>query len=285
MAVLSWLIRDFCVSPPPPEMPTAIYGLLPPTLNRIPIMATLNPKSFNRYAAYRFSLALHCVVEVGVGGSESIRGHIVANGESGCPWLFRRSRGSSWRFQTQQREKEREHAEKVGRLLALGRQLANIEESVTTKICPSSVKITTTPPPTQRLPSRQTHRRTLHHSAQGTPTGSVVPPPQLESFKLSHRRTLRAMRSQQDTTTSSSSISRPETETEDDGDQDADGDIEMSQDRDTNENIPPPLPHPHPHVRRAVGVVSDLPPPNGGAGGPSDSLEVDLDAHYNQYDE
>ncbi|TDL16402.1 hypothetical protein BD410DRAFT_844448 [Rickenella mellea] len=118
----------------------------------------------------------------------------------------------------------------------------------------------------------------------GTPTGSVVvpgrdrsgtvvarpiwdtqPPPQPESFRLSRRRTLRARarQPQQVATTSSSSTSRPETETEDDGDQDVDGDIEMSQDQ----------------ARRAVGIVSDSPPPNGGAGGPSDSLEVDLDAH------
>ncbi|KAH8105525.1 hypothetical protein DFH11DRAFT_1644379 [Phellopilus nigrolimitatus] len=37
------LLRDFYLSPPPPENPSAIYGLLPPGLSRPPPIPILNP--------------------------------------------------------------------------------------------------------------------------------------------------------------------------------------------------------------------------------------------------
>ncbi|KAH8099676.1 hypothetical protein DFH11DRAFT_1719500, partial [Phellopilus nigrolimitatus] len=71
------LLRDFCVSlPPPPENPSAIYGLLPPCYPRSPPIPTLNSKSFDRHAAYRFSLAFQSVVNIGVRGPEPIRSHV-----------------------------------------------------------------------------------------------------------------------------------------------------------------------------------------------------------------
>ena len=74
------LLRDFCFSPPPPENPSAIFGLSPPSLPRPPPVPTLNPKSFDRHAAYRFSLAFQCVVNIGVRGSEPIRSRVVQAG-------------------------------------------------------------------------------------------------------------------------------------------------------------------------------------------------------------
>ncbi|KAH8104328.1 hypothetical protein DFH11DRAFT_1478393, partial [Phellopilus nigrolimitatus] len=63
------LLRDFCPSPPPPENPSAIYDLSPPGLPRPSPTPTLNPKSFDRHAACRFSLALQSVVKIGLQGS------------------------------------------------------------------------------------------------------------------------------------------------------------------------------------------------------------------------
>ena len=74
------LLRDFCFAPPPPENPTAIYGLSPPSVARPPPIPVLNPKNFDRHAAYRFSLALQCVVNIGVRGSEPIRSRVVQAG-------------------------------------------------------------------------------------------------------------------------------------------------------------------------------------------------------------
>lgn len=74
------LLRDFCICPPPPENPAAVYGLSPPSLPRSSSVPTLNPKSFDRHAAYRFSLAFQCVVNIGVRGSEPIRSRVVQAG-------------------------------------------------------------------------------------------------------------------------------------------------------------------------------------------------------------
>lgn len=42
--------------------------------------AVLNPASFDKHAAYRFSLAFQCVVNIGVRGSEDIRSRVVQAG-------------------------------------------------------------------------------------------------------------------------------------------------------------------------------------------------------------
>lgn len=81
------LLRDFCAQPPPPESPSQFYGLLPPTTTpKLPNLTTsmqapYDPKRpFDRAAAYRFSLAFQCVVNIGVRGSESIRARVVQAG-------------------------------------------------------------------------------------------------------------------------------------------------------------------------------------------------------------
>lgn len=74
------LLHDFCISPPPPENPAILYGLLPVHHHPPQPQPTLNPKSFDRHAAYRFSLAFQCVVNIGVRGSEPIRSRVVQAG-------------------------------------------------------------------------------------------------------------------------------------------------------------------------------------------------------------
>lgn len=74
------LLKDFCISPPPPENPAFIYGLSPPTSHRQLPVPVLNPKIYDRHAAYRFSLAFQCVVNIGVRGSEPIRSRVVQAG-------------------------------------------------------------------------------------------------------------------------------------------------------------------------------------------------------------
>ena len=72
--------HDFYLCPPPPENPAIMYGLLPPN-HRAPRPApSLNPRSYDKHAAYRFSLAFQCVVNIGVRGSEPIRSRVVQAG-------------------------------------------------------------------------------------------------------------------------------------------------------------------------------------------------------------
>ena len=81
------LLRDFCAQPPPPESASQFYGLLPPTTApkhphaAASMQAPYDPRRpFDRAAAYRFSLAFQCVVNIGVRGSEPIRARVVQAG-------------------------------------------------------------------------------------------------------------------------------------------------------------------------------------------------------------
>jgi len=74
------MLHDFCVSPPPPENPALLYGLLPPNYHPPKPVPTLIPKVFDKHAAYRFSLAFQCIVNIGVRGSELIRSRVVQAG-------------------------------------------------------------------------------------------------------------------------------------------------------------------------------------------------------------
>lgn len=82
------ILRDFCSNPPLPEPPTQFYGLLPPpsisshsNSNLITGPPVHDPRRpFDRAAAYRFSLALQCIVNIGVRGSEPIRARVVQAG-------------------------------------------------------------------------------------------------------------------------------------------------------------------------------------------------------------
>lgn len=74
------ILHDFCICPPPQENPNVFYGLQPPALSPPKVVPTLNPKQFDKHAAYRFSLAFQCVVNIGVRGSEPIRSRVVQAG-------------------------------------------------------------------------------------------------------------------------------------------------------------------------------------------------------------
>ncbi|KAF7291902.1 DNA helicase [Mycena indigotica] len=67
---------------PPPQSPAAFYGLLPSTYRAPRGTPQLNPPAgqFDKHAAYRFSLAFQCVVNIGVRGSEPIRSRVVQAG-------------------------------------------------------------------------------------------------------------------------------------------------------------------------------------------------------------
>jgi hypothetical protein len=74
------ILHDFCICPPPPDNPAILYGLSPPNARPAKPVPTLNPQSFDKHAAYRFSLAFQCVVNIGVRGSEPIRSRVVQAG-------------------------------------------------------------------------------------------------------------------------------------------------------------------------------------------------------------
>lgn len=74
------ILHDFCICPPPPENAALLYGLTPPNTRPPRSIPTLNPSSFDKQAAYRFSLAFQCVVNIGVRGSEPIRSRVVQAG-------------------------------------------------------------------------------------------------------------------------------------------------------------------------------------------------------------
>lgn len=92
------LLRDFCISPPPPEDAEAIYGLSAPNAPYSRPDPTLNPRAFDRCAAKHFSLALQCVVNIGRFGAEYARTRVVEAGALqplGCileAWMARQRR-------------------------------------------------------------------------------------------------------------------------------------------------------------------------------------------------
>ena len=69
--------------PPLPENPTTIYGLSPASVSQPPPAPVLNPKNYVRHAAYCFSLALQCVVNIGDRSFEPIRSRVVQAGTPG----------------------------------------------------------------------------------------------------------------------------------------------------------------------------------------------------------
>jgi len=74
------ILNDFCICPPPPDLPSSLYGLTPPNTRPPKLSPSLNPHPYDKQAAYRFSLAFQCVVNIGVRGSEPIRSRVVQAG-------------------------------------------------------------------------------------------------------------------------------------------------------------------------------------------------------------
>ncbi|KAF7976784.1 hypothetical protein HWV62_5624 [Athelia sp. TMB] len=278
------LLHAFCLSPPPPENPAVLYGLSPPTARPARPPPTLNPAVFDKHAAYRFSLAFQCLVNIGVRGSEDIRGRVVQAGTlevvgcvleawlagkgfavgpsssaTGMPRETREQRMERRKIQAEMRQREEaaELARALQRQIAVegGRGRATMDDppsaSTATDSAGASDADTSTDTSTNATPVRS-----------GTPTGTVLVPGRERSgtvvaqpvwdqppatatnaahaghgtIRASHRRTFHR----------SPDTSQPNTETEDDGDVDMDR--------------APPSPTPGPRARRAVGIVSDVPP-------------------------
>ena len=74
------ILHEFCICPPPPENPAILYSLIPPNSRPPKLAPALNPHSFDKHAAYRFSFAFQCVVNIGVRGSEPISSRVVQAG-------------------------------------------------------------------------------------------------------------------------------------------------------------------------------------------------------------
>lgn len=74
------ILHEFCMCPPPPQNDAILYGLSSPSAHLPKLVPALNPKSYDKQAAYRFSLAFQSVVNIGVRGSEQIRGRVVQAG-------------------------------------------------------------------------------------------------------------------------------------------------------------------------------------------------------------
>jgi hypothetical protein len=70
------ILRDFCLHPPSPENPSLMYGLSPTPIRPVRRTPALVPQSFDKHAAYRFSLAFQSIVNIGVRGSEEIRARV-----------------------------------------------------------------------------------------------------------------------------------------------------------------------------------------------------------------
>ncbi|KAF6756926.1 hypothetical protein DFP72DRAFT_751044, partial [Ephemerocybe angulata] len=237
------MLHDYCMAPPPPENPAMIYGLTPPNARPSKPTPTLNPTSFDKHAAYRFSLAFQCVVNVGVRGSEQIRTRVVQAGTldvvgcvleawlaskgfavgptssvSGAPRETKEQRMARKTAQLEQRQ--REEAAQLQR--ALQRQLqmgqAQQRQDDSMDISPTQsggTSYASTPGANSDNDLSADNSIATTPLGSGTPTGSVVIPSRDRSGTLLARPATSRSPAPSDT-------SRAETETEDDGDVDMD---------------------------------------------------------------
>lgn len=277
------LLREFCLSPPPPENPALLYGLAPVASRPLRRTPLLNPTSFDKHAAYRFSLAFQSVVNIGVRGSEDIRARVVQAGTldvvgcvleawlaakgfavgpsasaSGLPRETREQRAA--RRQAQAELRSRQQAAELERALRRQVEINHAQSgAVQGRIAQAS--------PTSETPTDTSTNATPGAS---TPTGAVTVPGRDRSGTVIGRPvwdgqgTIRARHppAEPPADDNSGDTSRAETETEDD----ADGDVDMEQLR------------PRPHPRRAVGIVSDN-TENEAALSPAATVPAVSDAH------
>lgn len=202
------ILHEFCLCPPPPQNDAILYGLSSPSAHPPKLVPTLNPKLYDKQAAYRFSLAFQSVVNIGVRGSEQIRGRVVQAGTLevvGCileAWLASKgfavgpstSAGGMHRETREQRlarraahaeQKQREQAAALAR--ALQRQVAGTDRTIRTERTvqtPEEDLMDVEPSTSGRRPSsRDTDTSTEPSSnttpaGSNTPTGSVIVPAQ-----------------------------------------------------------------------------------------------------------
>ncbi|EMD33351.1 hypothetical protein CERSUDRAFT_108147 [Gelatoporia subvermispora B] len=306
------IIHDFCMCPPPPENPTLLYGLSPPSSHPPKLTPTLIPKQFDKHAAYRFSLAFQCVVNIGVRGSEPIRSRVVQAGTLevvGCileGWLVshgfsvtgnphgghRESRQQRLaRRQAQEEARQREQTAELELALRQMNRAARLERGQEEE----AMDVDNTD--AARVDTDES-AETSSNATPGTntPTGSVVvpsrdrsgtviarptwdiPQPATGIINLPRRphraRPTAAADSRGASTSTSADNSRPETETEDDGDVDMDRESSPVTERRNSTDTATVRGAPI-HPRRAVGIVSDTTPAPPAAA----SLDMNTDAH------
>ncbi|GBE87751.1 hypothetical protein SCP_1104280 [Sparassis crispa] len=303
------IIHDFCICPPPPENPALFYGLQSPSSHPPKPVPTLIPKSFDRSAQQRFSLALQCVVNIGVRGSEPIRSRVVQAGTLdvvGCileAWLAGRGfavgpnvsangmpretrERRMARRQAQAEMRSRDHTAELDR--ALQRQIAldraiRLERAATGEdvgqddsmdIDQTSTEDTDTP--------TDTSTAVTPGGIRGRSGTIIARSTTLHATSSTHRRSRPFMPS----ASTSADNSRPETETEDDGD--------VDMDRESSREIDPPSVSVSPsperrdssadtgtvravpvRSRRLVGIVSDTPSATATVASP----DLNTDAH------
>lgn len=73
-------LHNYCIFPAPPENTAFIYGLSPPHSHPPKSSLCLHLKSLDKQAAYHFSLAFQCVINIGVRGSKPIQSCVVQTG-------------------------------------------------------------------------------------------------------------------------------------------------------------------------------------------------------------
>ncbi|KAI1786604.1 hypothetical protein LXA43DRAFT_1064977 [Ganoderma leucocontextum] len=206
------ILHDFCISPPPPENPAIFYGLASPGSHPPNAVPTLLPKSYDKHAAYRFSLAFQCIVNIGVRGSEPIRSRVVQAGTlevvgcileawltskgfpvgptvaaNGMPRETREQRAA--RRQAQIEQRQREQAAAIAR--ALERQIATEQPTIRPSLADLSLVSTAdtsteepmqtdqATPSASRAQDTDTSAETSTNATpnrSNTPTGSVVVP-------------------------------------------------------------------------------------------------------------
>ncbi|KAK0493081.1 hypothetical protein EDD18DRAFT_1180616 [Armillaria luteobubalina] len=303
------ILHEFCLCPPPPENPALFYGLSPPNARPQKLTPALNPSSFDKHAAYRFSLAFQCVVNIGVRGSEPIRSRVVQAGTLevvGCileAWLAKKGfavgpSSSATGLPRETREQrharrqaiaeQRQREEAVDLARALQRQISVETSQSNTPVTSDTDADTSTEVSTTVTPL-----------GSNTPTGSVVVPgrdrsgtiiarpvwdPAPPARPLNTAGTARPLpapgarrRSRASPSPSTSTdTSRAETETEDDGDIDMDQPSRTADDDPSTSTSASASPSPERHShhgslgRRAVGIVSDA---------PATQVDLNTDAH------
>ncbi|KAI0781755.1 hypothetical protein C8Q75DRAFT_796057 [Abortiporus biennis] len=299
------ILQDFCICPPPPENPALFYGLQPPSTPAPKLVPTLIPKSVDKHAAYRFSLAFQCVVNIGVRGNESIRSRVVQAGTLevvGCileAWLASKgfavgpnAVGSGMPRETREQRLARRQAQSEARQREQAAQLARaLQRQVTVErlraeraalLHQEDDSMETEPTTTEVLQTVSREDTSNETSTNvtplgtSTPTGTVVIPGRDRSGTIIAR-PVWDQAPPPGASTSHHHTSRPETETEDDGDSDAPSISGAST---------PERRNPSPdaaaavrqntatHSRRAVGIVSDNTPTPAGA-----SMDMNTDAH------
>ncbi|TFY52475.1 hypothetical protein EVJ58_g9998 [Rhodofomes roseus] len=273
------ILHDFCMCPPPSENPMLFYGLSPPSAHPPKLVPTLNPKTFDRQAQYRFTLAFQCIVNIGVRGSELIRSRVVQAGTLdvvGCileAWLAGRgfAVGPSVSASGMPREtKEQRLARRQAQMEARQREQADqLARALQQQVIEPTRRLAPLPPEDEPMETEQMSRNDTPGDSSSnttpggtdTPTGAVIIPSRERSGTVigrptwdqqpagppgathTHRRVYRRRdpppESAGPSTSTSADNSRPETETEDDGDVDMDRESVQGDEASTSGTPPP----------------------------------------------